>query len=189
MMQSAAYGGRVLMMSSRVGSINKLGSKDTQNELNSEELTYGRLYELMEQFIADMAFMEGGGMADGQGNLTKADVKEQGWWNSAYGMSKLALSQYSRILARNQSGLFVGSYCPGFVATDMTAAYGKNIPLGPDDGARGMMMLANPERADKYESGKFWALNKSDDADLSPVDYYNCRIPRERKKKVEEKSK
>jgi len=177
------HGGRVLMMSSRVGAISKLGNKDTQTELNSEDLTYDRLYELMGQFITDLSSMEKEGMADSEGNLSKEDVKAKGWWNSAYGMSKLGLSQYSRILARNEQDVFVGSYCPGFVATDMTAAYGKNIPLGPDDGARGMMMLADPASEDKYPTGKFWALNKSTDEDLSPVDYVSCRIPRERKKK------
>lgn len=183
MLRSTNNGGRVLMMSSRVGAINKLGNKDTSNELNSEELTYDRLYEVMNQFITDMAEMEKEGMANDEGNLSKEDVKAKGWWNSAYGMSKLGLSQYSRILARNEPSVFVGSYCPGFVATDMTSAYGKNIPLGPDDGARGIMMLANPDTADKYPTGKFWALNKSDDPDLSVVDWFNCRIPRERKKK------
>jgi len=186
LLQQSQNGGRILMMSSRVGAITKLGNDEYKTELNSEELTYSRLYELMDQFINDMAQMEQDGFLDENGNLTKEDVKTKGWWNSAYGMSKLGLSQYSRILSRDDVNvlpynMFIGSYCPGFVATDMTSNYGKNIPLGPDDGARGMVMLANPEDNKKYESGKFWCLNTVNDEELSPVDWYNCRIPRKRK--------
>merc|ERR1712130_1001227 len=126
------------------------------------------------------------GFLNEDGNLTKDDVKARGWWNSAYGMSKLGLSAYSRILSRDKLNvtpynIFVASYCPGFVATDMTANYGKNIPLGPDDGARGMLMIANPDNIQKYETGKFWCLNDKKDEELSVVDWYNCRIPRKRK--------
>ena len=178
------------MMSSRVGALTKLGNKEYQQELNSEQLTYDRLYELMKEFQSDLGKMEDEGYLNEQGNLTKDDVKSRGWWNSAYGMSKMGLSSYGRILSRDMENIikyniFIGSYCPGFVATDMTANYGSNIPLGPDDGARGMVMLANPENVDndKYESGKFWCLNNVNDEELSPVDYYNCRIPKKRKEK------
>eukprot|EP01084_Bolivina_argentea_P305723 528166_1 len=98
-------------------------------------------------------------------------------------MSKLGLSQYTRILSRDENAnkCFIGSYCPGFVATDMTAAYGKNIPLGPDDGANGMVRLCN-DVDNKYENGKFWALEKDQ---LSVVDWYRCRIPRKKKENKE----
>eukprot|EP01083_Nonionella_stella_P001955 5630_1 len=179
---NASDNGRILMMSSRVGAITKLtNNPEAKEQLNSDELQLDGLYEIMNQFIADMDKMEQDGLSDEHGNLTKDDVKAWGWWNSAYGMSKLGLSAYTRILARNAPSLFVGAYCPGFVATDMTSAYGKKIPLGPDDGARGMVLLANPEKRDAYETGKFWALNNSDDEDVSAVEWYNCRIPRKRK--------
>eukprot|EP00486_Rosalina_sp_Unknown_P007244 CAMPEP_0201574258 /NCGR_PEP_ID=MMETSP0190_2-20130828/18642_1 /ASSEMBLY_ACC=CAM_ASM_000263 /TAXON_ID=37353 /ORGANISM="Rosalina sp." /LENGTH=322 /DNA_ID=CAMNT_0048002275 /DNA_START=30 /DNA_END=998 /DNA_ORIENTATION=- len=189
LLQQSTDGARILMMSSRVGAISKLGNDNVKQELKEDEgVTYERLYDLMAAFQTDLATMEAEGLLNEEGNLTKEDVKARGWWNSAYGMSKLGLSTYGRILSRDQErvvskNIFIGSYCPGFVATDMTAAYGKNIPLGPDDGARGMVMLANPEKLDKYESGKFWCLNAPTDEELSPVDYYNCRIPRKRKEK------
>ena len=187
LLQQSQEGARILMMSSRVGAISKIGDPIKTELKEDESITYDRLYEIMDKFQADLAKMESEGLLNDEGNLTKEDVKERGWWNSAYGMSKLGLSTYGRILSRDprvvDNNIFIGSYCPGFVATDMTAAYGKNIPLGPDDGARGMVMLANPESLDKYESGKFWCLNAPNDEDLSPVDYYNCRIPRKRKEK------
>eukprot|EP01084_Bolivina_argentea_P161497 281112_1 len=74
-------GGRILYMSSRVGSINKLGSKEYQNELNSEELQYDRLYELMAKFQSDLKVIEkerGDELEDG--NIPKEIVKEYGWW-------------------------------------------------------------------------------------------------------------
>eukprot|EP00483_Globobulimina_turgida_P000400 UN00400 len=184
LLQSSKIGGRILMMSSRVGAITKLTNNESvKTELNSPDLKYDDLLRIMDNFILDMDLMENEGFLNENGNLNKEDVKQHGWWNSAYGMSKLGLSAYSRILSMDISNIlayniFVASYCPGFVATDMTAAYGKKIPLGPDDGARGMIMLADVDNCagDKYESGKFWCLNDIDDEDLSNVDWYNCRI-------------
>merc|ERR1712113_465880 len=101
-------------MSSRVGAISKIGDPIKTELKEDESITYDRLYEIMDKFQADLAKMESEGLLNDEGNLTKEDVKERGWWNSAYGMSKLGLSTYGRILSRDQDrvvskNIFIGS--------------------------------------------------------------------------------
>ncbi len=47
-----------------------------------------------------------------------------GWpaWN--YGMSKLGVIAYARVLARNEPSLLVNACCPGYVKTDMSGGKG-----------------------------------------------------------------
>eukprot|EP01083_Nonionella_stella_P220124 787894_1 len=176
---------KILFMGSRTGSINKLANKEYQEELNNDNLTYDKLFELMKKFQNDLKIIEKENnlSVENNDNISKDIVKEYGWWASHYGMSKLGILQYGRILVNDNkikdNNVWIGSYCPGFVRTDMTAAYGDRVPLLPDDGAKGMVMLAN-DNSNMYETGKFWCLEKGE---LAQVDYYKCRIPKDRKKK------
>jgi len=180
---SNAQKAKILFMGSRTGSINKLASKQFQEQLNSDELSYDVLLELMKKFQNDLKLIEKENNLNGDSdNIPKDAVKKYGWWASHYGMSKLGILQYGRILSRDpvvqHNNIWIGSYCPGFVRTDMTAAYGDRVPLGPDQGAHGMVLLANNEN-EEYESGKFWCLHNEA---LTPVDYFKCRIPKDRKR-------
>ncbi|KAG5178014.1 hypothetical protein JKP88DRAFT_225951 [Tribonema minus] len=81
--------------------------------------------------------------------------KEKGWPNSCYGMSKLCLIAYTKILAAREPTLKVNACCPGYVATDMSGQQGHKRP---DQGALTPFMLATG--ALDGTSGGFWSDEK-----------------------------
>lgn len=72
-------------------------------------------------------------------NVRDGTHKANGWPNTTYGVSKIGLNAYTRILIREinkKDGILVFSCCPGFCATDMsshkgikTAAQGAETPV------------------------------------------------------------
>jgi len=67
------------------------------------------------------------------------DVKEgkyadNGWPKTTYGVSKVGLSMYTRILARDNKtkGVLINCCCPGWVRTDMA---GPKATKSPEEGA------------------------------------------------------
>lgn len=71
----------------------------------------------------------------------KGQVKQAGWsmMKPAYSISKMAVNQYTRVLARHHPEMRVNCVHPGFVRTDMNWNIGT---LSPAQGARGPVMLA-----------------------------------------------
>ncbi len=69
--------------------------------------------------------------------------KARGWGNSNYGLSKLALIAYTKLVAREEaacgSNVRANACCPGYCNTDMTSHSGHRSPA---DGARNAVMLA-----------------------------------------------
>ena len=84
-------------------------------------------------------------------NKFERDVKEgkhksEGWGNSNYGFSKLALIAYTKVLAREETSrgageprVLVNCCCPGYCDTDMSSHRGTRSAA---DGARNAVMLA-----------------------------------------------
>ncbi|XP_076159739.1 carbonyl reductase [NADPH] 1-like [Alosa pseudoharengus] len=124
-------GGRVVNVSSIMGEI-ALGrcSSVLQGRFRSDGITEDELVLMMEQFIKD---------------AQKSIHLEEGWTDTAYGVSKIGLTILSRILARRlrqdrpQDNILLNSCCPGWVKTDMS---GNNGPLTPDQGADTLVYLA-----------------------------------------------
>uniref|UniRef100_UPI001ED84304 carbonyl reductase [NADPH] 1-like isoform X1 n=1 Tax=Scatophagus argus TaxID=75038 RepID=UPI001ED84304 len=124
-------GGRVVNISSMAGfrTLNQC-SAALQQRFRSEDITEDELVGLMQQFV----------------DKTKKDEhKQDGWPETAYGVSKTGLTTLSMILARRLSkerpndGILLNPCCPGWVRTDMA---GPKAPKSPDEGAITPVYLA-----------------------------------------------
>eukprot|EP00747_Dinoflagellata_sp_TGD_P171871 gnl/TRDRNA2_/TRDRNA2_206950_c0_seq1.p2 gnl/TRDRNA2_/TRDRNA2_206950_c0~~gnl/TRDRNA2_/TRDRNA2_206950_c0_seq1.p2 ORF type:complete len:128 (+),score=28.28 gnl/TRDRNA2_/TRDRNA2_206950_c0_seq1:526-909(+) len=62
----------------------------------------------------------------------------QGWGNSNYGFSKLALIAATKVWARENPGMLVNACCPGYCDTDMSSHRG---PRPAAEGARNAVLL------------------------------------------------
>ncbi|CAL9687736.1 unnamed protein product [Knipowitschia caucasica] len=124
-------GGRVVNVSSFVGSrtLNKC-STDLQARFRSEDITEDELVGLMKRFVE---------------KVKAGQHKEDGWPETAYGVSKTGLTTLSMILARRLSkerphdNILLNACCPGWVRTDMA---GDKAPKSPDEGAITPVYLA-----------------------------------------------
>jgi carbonyl reductase 1 len=110
--------------------------------------------ELREKFLADTLTRD---ELDGLVNKFISDVQngnhlEEGWGNSNYGFSKLAIIAYCRLRAREEtesaaSGnnsnkmIKINWCCPGYCKTDMASHMG---PRPPEEGAKNAVMLSPP---------------------------------------------
>jgi len=84
-------------------------------------------------------------------DVTAGVHKERGWPNSNYGMSKLFLVAYTKILAKQNADLQINCCCPGYVATDMSSHRGTKTP---QEGAVTPTLLAT--LIDPI-TGQFWS--------------------------------
>jgi len=128
-------GARVVNISSCCGFLPKIRGKEPmatelRAKLASKDLTQDELSSLINKFI----------------ELTKSDTHfENGWPNSAYDVSKVAVSALSRIQQRElnssrpEDDIIVNHVHPGYVDTDMTSHKG---PLKPEEGAKAATWLA-----------------------------------------------
>jgi (+)-neomenthol dehydrogenase len=93
---------------------------------DADNLTEGRLDEIVCSFLND---------------FKTNNVKEHTWPThiSAYKVSKVAVSAYTRILARQHRELCINCVHPGYVMTDITWNTGQYTV---EEGARGPVMLA-----------------------------------------------
>ncbi|KAA8532146.1 hypothetical protein F0562_006712 [Nyssa sinensis] len=137
---------RILNISSRLGSINKLRNPKIKEMLLNEET-------LSEEKIEGMVnlFLE---------NVKSGTWKSQGWpevWTE-YAVSKLALNAYSKLLGKcfEGRGLCVNCFCPGFTQTSMTGGKGTHTAdAAADLGAR--LALLPPG---DLPTGKFYIGSK-----------------------------
>ncbi|KAI5014004.1 hypothetical protein ZWY2020_055394 [Hordeum vulgare] len=119
--------GRIVNVSSNYGLLRHIGSEEVRQELNDvDDLTEGRLDELLEKFVED---------------FESGALEPHGWPAkfSAYKVAKAAMNAYSRILARRHPELRVNCAHPGFVKTDMSMGSGV---LTPEEGARSLVKVA-----------------------------------------------
>jgi carbonyl reductase 1 len=103
-------GGRIICVSSRAGSLRKRRKTALGKRLLAPKLKVDELSALMEEFAAAAA---------------EGKHKEQGWPNSAYGVSKTGVTQLCRVYGNIQGvkpkeAILFTSCCPGFVRTEMT---------------------------------------------------------------------
>lgn len=115
---------RIVNVASMAGRLGQLRS-DLQKRFASPRLDRETLGALVQQFADD---------------VQSGRHRAQGWGNSNYGMSKLALIAYTRMLAREEGRpLLVNACCPGWCRTDMSSHSG---PRDPALGAQNASMLA-----------------------------------------------
>jgi carbonyl reductase 1 len=114
----------VASMSGRLGQV----SGERQAQFSDPKLTMEELKALMKQFEID---------------VQNGVHIQNGWSNSNYGMSKLALIAATKIWARREAPIItVNCCCPGYCATDMTSYKGTR---SPDDGAKNAVIPATME--------------------------------------------
>ncbi|KAJ8755307.1 hypothetical protein K2173_019105 [Erythroxylum novogranatense] len=113
--RNSASKGRIVNISSRLGSFDKMRNPKMRKMLESETLTVEQIEEIVNLFLE---------------NVKKGTWKSQGWpeyWTD-YAVSKMALNAYSQVLARryqdNGRLLTIICFCPGFTQTSMTGGKG-----------------------------------------------------------------
>ncbi|KAI3738915.1 hypothetical protein L2E82_29184 [Cichorium intybus] len=106
---------RILNMSSRLGTLDKLNNPQMKAILGDKErLSEDRIDLVVNGFLKD---------------VKEGRWRTQGWpeiWTD-YSVAKLALNAYSQVLARRYEGVVsVNCFCPGFTQTAMTDGKGKH---------------------------------------------------------------
>ncbi|KAL2892272.1 (+)-neomenthol dehydrogenase [Bienertia sinuspersici] len=109
---------------------------------DAESLTEERIDEILSEFLRD--FQDG-------------SFKEKGWPKimAAYIVSKVALSAYTRILAKKNPSVMINCICPGFIRTDMNGNMGH---LSVEEGAASPVRLALMPQISP--SGLFYVRNE-----------------------------
>ncbi|KAH7547609.1 hypothetical protein FEM48_Zijuj01G0328000 [Ziziphus jujuba var. spinosa] len=129
--RSSQYSSRILNITSRLGSINKVRNRVIKEMLEREDVREEEIEGMVSKFLED---------------VKSGRWESEGWpalWTD-YAVSKLALNTYSRVLAKRYRGrgLSVNCFCPGFTQTSMTrgkgthsadeaAEFGANLALLP----------------------------------------------------------
>ena len=117
---------RLVNVASMSGRLSQL-SPSLQKEFSSPSLTMPKLHSLVDKFEKDVQ--------DGTHSAN-------GWSNSNYGMSKLAVIAATKVLARENPDVAVNCCCPGYCKTDMTSQQGVR---DPNEGAKNAVMPATME--------------------------------------------
>ncbi|KAK8643632.1 hypothetical protein V6N13_012917 [Hibiscus sabdariffa] len=124
---------RILNISSRLGSINKMRNLGIKATLQKENVTEQEIEQVLEMFAED---------------VKKGRWESRGWpeiWTD-YSVSKLALNAYSRVLAKRFENEGIGRisincFCPGFTQTSMTGGKGTHTPQAAAQLAASLALL------------------------------------------------
>jgi carbonyl reductase 1 len=125
---------RLVNVASMAGRLGQLSSS-LQQKFASPSLTMAELQDLVNSFEQSVA---------------KGNHRKEGWSNSNYGMSKLAVIAATKIWAREEPSIAVNACCPGYCKTDMTSQNGLR---DPKDGAKN---AAIPATMDRPPTGAFF---------------------------------
>ncbi len=139
-------GARVVNVTSAMGKLEILGP-ELRVKFADPYLTESDLVKLIEQYVEEAAVDR---------------CHENGWPNSPYGISKLAVIALTKVQARqmDQHGLknvLVSSVSPGWVRTDMG---GESAPFSADQGARCIVEIAFLPQT--TPNGQFWRKGRID---------------------------
>ncbi|KAI5386822.1 (+)-neomenthol dehydrogenase [Lathyrus oleraceus] len=139
---------RILNVSSRLGSLNKVRNEEMRRILEREELKEEEIEEMVKKFLRDVR----NGM-----------WKSEGWpmyWTD-YAVSKLALNAYSKVLAKRYKTelMSVNCFCPGFTQTSMTKGKGTHTAHQAASLAATLALLP-PHH---LPTGKFFLLRNNND--------------------------
>ncbi|KAF7824311.1 (+)-neomenthol dehydrogenase [Senna tora] len=144
---------RILNVSSRLGSLNKVRNPAIRKVLEGEELEEDEIDETVRTFLRDVRC---------------GRWKARGWpehWTE-YAVSKLALNAYSKVLAKRFEGsISVNCFCPGFTKTSMTRGKGNHSPRDAASLLATLALLPPP----LLPTSKFFLLRSSHLAPLSKL--------------------
>jgi carbonyl reductase 1 len=129
---------RIVNVASMAGHLSQIHSRELREKFSNPELSKTELFQLVDNFEAD---------------VHKGQHLQNGWGNSNYGLSKLALIAMTKVWAREEAkhGIAVNCCCPGYCDTDMTSHRG---PRSPKDGAKNAVIPATMESP---PTGEFFA--------------------------------
>jgi len=140
--------GKIVIIGSSAGKLSRLTSEELKNRFTDPNLTKEGLDLLAKEFydrVVDNTYLE------------------KGWPRNSYGMSKLCINTYARLLGKDEEilkrNIQVYVCCPGWCRTDMA---GPNAPLSADDGAITPTYLIELP----------WEINK----DLQGQFFYECKV-------------
>ena len=129
---------RVVTVASMAGRLKQV-SQGLQDRFTSKDLTIDGLKALVQEF---------------SDSVQKGTHKEDGWSNTNYGISKLAIVAATKVWARQYPGIRFYSCCPGYCKTDMTSQMGVR---DPNEGARNAVIPATLPVAELPSSGAFYS--------------------------------
>jgi len=132
--------GRIVNVASMAGRLGQL-SRPLQAQFTAPDLTTDGVRHLVARFERDVA---------------SGTHKVNGWGNSNYGLSKLALIAATRVLANCEPQLKVNACCPGYCDTDMSSHRGTRPPAV---GARNAVILVTSPR-ESCPTGAFYQNEK-----------------------------
>jgi carbonyl reductase 1 len=118
---------RIVNVASMSGHLSQLQTHELRDKFTSKDLTMLELQELVNKFEND---------------VQNGIHRQEGWGNSNYGMSKLAVIAATKIWAREEPGIKVNCCCPGYCKTDMSSHRGTR---DPSDGAKNAVIPATME--------------------------------------------
>jgi carbonyl reductase 1 len=132
---------RLVNVASMSGRLNQVTDPAKVEKLQSPDLTMPELMELVDGW---------------QASVLNGTHKKEGWGNSNYGMSKLAVIAATKVWARQEQGvgISVNCCCPGYCKTDMSSQNGTRDPA---DGAKNAVIPAtmeNPPTGEFFEDYK-----------------------------------
>jgi carbonyl reductase 1 len=126
LLPSMRPGGRVVMVSSGMGKLSRLGPA-LRARFADPSLTRAGLLELVDAFVRDVA---------------AGTHERSGWPSNAYSVSKIAMNALVRVLSRELAGeraILVNAADPGWVRTRMG---GRSAPSSVEEGAKTPVFLA-----------------------------------------------
>jgi carbonyl reductase 1 len=134
-------GGRVVFVASRAGYLNIIKSEELRSRFIRKGATQADIDELVKNFVS----------------LAKEGKhRANGWPDTAYGMSKLALCAHARLLSYDtelrKRHITVNWCCPGWCKTDMA---GDEAARTPEEGADTPVWLATSDEV-KDHTGRFY---------------------------------
>jgi len=132
---------RIVNVASESGHLRIIKTSTLKEQFVSENLTLDALNGLMNAFLAD---------------VESGHHEEAGWPSTCYGMSKLAVIAFTKILAKAEPHVLTNACCPGYCDTDMTSHKG---PRPAVEGAKTPALLALLP-SDSTVTGAFYANEK-----------------------------
>lgn len=136
---SAESGARIVNICSVAGKLSQV-SPELQAKFNSPSISEDEITDLTKQFLE---------------SIKNNTLEENGWPRSMYGISKLAETAYTLMLARQlaSENIVVNAVCPGYCNTSMTSHKG---PRPPAKGAETPVWLATREGNVSELTGGFY---------------------------------
>lgn len=145
--RSSASKSRILNITSRLGTVDKVRNMKVKKILESEDVGEEDIEGVVKAFLED---------------VKRGTWKKAGWpalWTD-YAVSKLALNAYTRVLAKRYGefgSVSVNSFCPGFTQTSMTR--GKGTHTAADAALVGARLAMLPPHRLPTGQFFFWGPN------------------------------